>query len=269
MMTSLVLRLPPLLADAVDYMALELFVNPYGLRALVREWLLNFRHRPLDALSGPTIASLIRKLAIEVTRCDLAIFQFHTENQTRDWKMRLFEDHFDLGISRHFAMAAELNAVVNGVLCLVTPCPGSQGAGETDQKNAFELVGNYGLRRELRLEKFIGNDLLWRRFNRPFAVALVCDEAIATWKRSNVIEEDERLLMDLTDDLVAALKAAAEATPRDNEKKMYQFLAQICQQNNKDIDMLAKRMESAVEELCKKSRRHLKQQIDLKFNNSE
>jgi hypothetical protein len=189
-------------------LALDLLVDPRGVRALTAYWVANYTDRPRQPLPGPSFASLVRRLALETRgHADLAVLAYDRGDGKLSFVIRLHEAALDLAFTREFLERAQRWRALLAVAELVQP--GVTGPA------AFTVGDLGGLRGELRLRGFAHNAMLDHYFRPAYVVSLAAAEFARVLAVKPAISRQIELLMAITLHVADALvKTAVEAQTR-------------------------------------------------------
>jgi hypothetical protein len=205
------------LDDMARALALDLFVDPAGIRALAAYWVALFVDRPVRPMPAPSMCALITQLRA-IKEGGPAAFTLELDGYERDdrdlsFVLRLFRDDLQLTLSYEFlrhrgARHRALRALDSMLETLVPP-----QSAEAAQPAAFATRTLSGLGGELRVAGFCQNAMLAFYFNARLFVVTAVAEYVRALRAQPLIMANRTLVAELCLPVAHALLAWAAATP--------------------------------------------------------
>lgn len=199
-----------LLDDAARAIALDLFVDPVGIRALSRYWVASYTDRAHQPLPGPSFLSLLsffRQLSEQPSQqwMDLRFEGFERDDRHLSFLLSFFKDSGRLCVSQSFLerKAGRMKTIRAMETLLATLSPSIYSTPTTPV--AFEGRNLEGIGGEFRVYKFRQNQMLAFYFNPLLFAQVLVDEFVRALALQPLLAQNEGLMAEQLGPLAAFL----------------------------------------------------------------
>lgn len=198
--------------------AMDLLLDPAGVRALAAYWVAVYVDRPVQVMPGAAFCSLLEALALGAPAAvDVALIGHERDAKHVSYVLRLFAADLNLALTHEFLVRSRRWRAIRALAAMLWP----PKVGQRLQPTAFQRVDTAGLRGELQAGGFVGNDVIAFFYNPLYFCTHACAEFTRVLVAKPVLQ-DRDMLRAICGAIQQTLRRIASTQP--DEPGMYAFL---------------------------------------------